>query len=157
NWIQRWETYGSAKVQLGPQDTVFFQTKFEDLSNGDVFQRYHFFTEFDRTFDFHEQQDPGLLLFGYHHEWAPDNHTIVLVGRLENAQTLTTRQADGAIITRDIQPFVMGLGQRLGIPPEDFNDPFSNPIIEQQLLRWVGRGQILATNHVPFIVYYQPD
>jgi tetratricopeptide (TPR) repeat protein len=156
NWIQRSESYGAAKVQIDPQDTVFFQIKFEDLSNGDVFQHYNQI-DIDRTFNFHETQNPALLLFGYHHEWSPGNHTIVLVGRLANEQTLTTRQAEGAIITRDISRYTMGLGERLDIPPEDYNDPFSNPIIEQHLLPLVGQGRILATNRAPFTVYYQPD
>jgi tetratricopeptide (TPR) repeat protein len=156
NWISRSETYGEAKVQITPQDTAFFQTKFEDLSNGDVFQHYNQ-TDIDRTFNFHEMQDPALLLLGFHHEWSPENHTLVLLGRLENEQTLTTRRATEAIITRDISPFTTGLGVLLNIPPQDFNDPFSNPVIEQHLLPFLGRGQIDATSTAPFTLDYQPD
>ena len=40
NRISRFESYQSFKLQLGPDDTLFLQTKFQNLESGDVFQRY---------------------------------------------------------------------------------------------------------------------
>jgi tetratricopeptide (TPR) repeat protein len=160
NRISRLESYGQIKVQVGPQDTLFFQTKYEDLSTGDVFQHYDpREVQNDRsalTLDFHEKQDPALLLLGWHHEWSPGNHTLLLVGRLANEQTLTSQDTGQAIITRDVSPFTMGLGTALNIRPEDFSNPFGNPAIFETLRHLVGRGQIVAINTAPFDFDYRP-
>src|SRR5205085_6575066 len=98
NEISRLESYATFKLQLTPQDTLFFKVKYQDLRTGDVFQRYDE-DEVGRetvtrtrdpngkshkavvknssalTFDYEERQDPGLLLLGYHHEWNPGVHT----------------------------------------------------------------------------------
>jgi len=99
--ISRFEGYAQLKLQLGPQDTLFFQTKYEDLHNGDVFQYYHPL-EASRTYDFRETQDPALLLAGYHHEWNPGVHTLLLVGRLENRQRLTQSEWFSTLLRRDL-------------------------------------------------------
>ena len=115
NRISRLESYGQVKLQLGPQDTLFFQTKYEDLQAGDVFQHYDpirpdpsLRTAF-LTFDFHERQDPALLLFGWHHEWAPGNHTLVLVGRLASRQTISFQDGNNIVIERNAPPSARGL------------------------------------------------
>jgi len=81
NEITRSESYAQAKVQLTPQDSVFFQTKYQDTRQGDLLQRY------DQTLaepgvHFRELQQPAIILIGYHHEWAPGLHTLLLAGRL---------------------------------------------------------------------------
>jgi hypothetical protein len=155
NWIERSETYAQLKIQLDPQDTVFFQTKFEDLKNGDVLQHYNQ-SSIDKSLDFHEKQDPALLLLGFHHEWAPGIHTLILVGRLENEQTLTSQNASRTVVAHDVSPFVTGLAQALGITPADFNDPFGNPVIFRTLRPLTGRGEIESTANFPFALDYQP-
>jgi tetratricopeptide (TPR) repeat protein len=40
NEITRSETYGQVKLQLTPQDTVFLQTKYQDVRQGDLLQYY---------------------------------------------------------------------------------------------------------------------
>src|SRR4029453_2692297 len=40
NEISRLESYASFKLQVTPQDTIFFQVKYQDLQTGDVFQRF---------------------------------------------------------------------------------------------------------------------
>ena len=84
---------GTFKLQLGSRDTVFFQVAGDDTETGDVRQRYNP-KEVKRdvpalTLDFEEKQDPGSLLLGWHHEWNPGNHTILLLSRLGARQTQT--------------------------------------------------------------------
>ena len=154
NRISRLESYGQVKVQLGPQDTLFFQTKYEDLQFGDIFQRYDPDVQDTSllTFDFHERQDPALLLLGWHHEWSPGNHTLVLIGRLANHQTISEQDANNSIITRDVSPFTMGLPFR---DPADLNHPFFNPAVVETLSHLTGQGQIVQIDPFQFDLDYR--
>lgn len=152
--ISRNETYGQFKYQLGPEDTMFFQTKFEDLSNGDIFQYYDQNTVNNNTSDltlrFHEQQDPALLLVGWHHEWSPGNHTLVLVGRLEDQQVQTSQDTTQAIVTRDVAPYTADLPA----PADAFNNPFNYPQIYSTLSALTGKGTIENINTTPLNYAY---
>lgn len=81
NEITRSESYGQFKVQLTPRDSIFFQTKYQDTRQGDLFQRYDQ-TQAEPGVHFRELQQPAIILVGYHHEWAPGMHTLLLAGRL---------------------------------------------------------------------------
>jgi len=81
NEITRSESYGQVKLQLTPQDTIFFQTKYQDTRQGDLLQ-YYDQTNFAPGVHFRELQQPAILLLGYHHTWAPGIHTLLLAGRL---------------------------------------------------------------------------
>ena len=96
NHLDRLEIYSQAKYQLGLQDTIFFQTKYQDNRNGDVFQ-YYDPNSASPSLSFQEKQEP-LALIGYHHEWAPGVHTLLLLGRLVNDQTETLNDAQPYIV-----------------------------------------------------------
>ena len=81
NEITRSESYGQFKVQLTPRDSIFFQTKYQDTRQGDLLQRYDQ-TQAEPGAHFRELQQPAIILVGYHHEWAPGMHTLLLAGRL---------------------------------------------------------------------------
>ncbi len=81
NEITRSESYGQVKLQLTPQDTFFFQTKYQDVSQGDLLQYYDQRNAAPGV-NFDELQQPAILLLGYHRDWAPGLHTLLLVGRL---------------------------------------------------------------------------
>lgn len=81
NEITRSESYGQVKLQLTPQDTIFFQTKYQDVRQGDLLQYYDQGNAAPGV-HFRELQQPAILLAGYHRDWAPGLHTLVLVGRL---------------------------------------------------------------------------
>ena len=102
--------FGTFKLQLGPLDTVFFQTEFGKADTGDLLQRIdQHEVDHDRealTRDFQERQDPGLLLAGWHHEWNPQNHTLLLLGRLANRQVFTARQSRQTTFRKDIAGFL---------------------------------------------------
>ncbi len=82
------------KQQLTPQDSVFAQVGWFNSRGGDLAQRYSPRTA-SPDFRSREAQEPSLSL-GYHHEWQPGVHTLLLAGRLpdrfslvdSNSQTL---------------------------------------------------------------------
>ena len=99
NEITRSESYGQAKVQLSPQDTVFVQTKYQDTREGDLLQYYDQANAAPGV-HFRELQQPAIILAGYHHEWAPGVHTLLLVGRLADDVSYSNLNT-----TRDVNAF----------------------------------------------------
>jgi len=83
NEITRSESYGQVKLQLTPQDTIFLQTKYQDVRQGDLLQ-YYDQRNAAPGLHFRELQQPAIILAGYHHEWAPGIHTLLLAGRLSD-------------------------------------------------------------------------
>ena len=108
NEITRSESYGQAKIQLTPQDSIFFQTKYQDTRQGDLLQRY------DQTLaqpgaHLRELQQPAIILIGYHHQWLPGMETLLLAGRLADEIRFTdlNRPADVAeFLSNRIRPNV---------------------------------------------------
>jgi len=84
NELDRIEWYTTVKQQLTARDSLLFLGKYQDYSSGDNFQRYDQDAS-SRTYSFEEEQSP-LLALGYHHEWSPGLHTLVLGSRLESRQ-----------------------------------------------------------------------
>ena len=161
NQLSRMESYGQFKFQLAPDDSLFFQAKIEDASNGDAFQMDNQNSVDNNISDLtqrsHEGEYPGLLLAGWHHEWSPGNHTLVLVGRLADQQVQTAQDTTQAVITRDIAPFTAGLAVAQGLTPADFNAPFNNPIIYDTLSGLTGKGSIESVSTLPLNSIYQAD
>ena len=96
NEITRSETYFQAKVQLTPQDTIFFQTKYQDVRQGDLIQ-YYDQRDAAPGLHFRELQQPAIILLGYHHEWAPGIHTLLLAGRLADEIFFSDLNTDAEI------------------------------------------------------------
>lgn len=96
NEITRSDTYFQVKVQLTPQDTIFFQTKYQDVRQGDLLQ-YYDQRDAAPGVHFRELQQPAILLAGYHHEWAPGIHTLLLAGRLADEITFSDLNSESAI------------------------------------------------------------
>ena len=74
---------GQFKWQISPADSVFLQAIYYDAENGDVAQR-HGLPTLNPGLRVQERQDP-LLLAGWHHEWQPGSHTLLLVGRFDDS------------------------------------------------------------------------
>jgi hypothetical protein len=70
------------KQQLTPQDSAYLRLSYSDNEYGDVNQ-YYDQGEANLGFRAKEQYEPSLLA-GYHHEWSPGSHTLVLAGRLKH-------------------------------------------------------------------------
>ncbi len=127
NSLSNLETTATFKFQLGPQDSIFLQTSFTNLSTGDVFQRYdpsevngvtsrvpdgnggtttkQVPNSVAQSFHQHETQDPGMALLGWHHEWSPGNHTLLLLGRLATRQDVTASGVNVPVVIRNVASF----------------------------------------------------
>jgi len=74
--------------QLTPKDSVYFQASFAWSSGGNAAQYYDQADAAKDPFRFTERQEP-ILVAGYHHEWSPGVHTLVLGSRLSSTLTVT--------------------------------------------------------------------
>ncbi len=174
NRLSRFEGYGTFKLQLGPQDSLFLQTKFGDLSTGDLFQRYDPGETSAVTFDvtdadgvtkkvtvpnrpaltFHqrETQEPSRLLLGWHHEWSPGNHTLLLLGRLANHHEESAKETGQTIRFRDI-----GL-----LAPAAWNGTVGDTIPRDAAFfakasKFAGQGDIFRLSDRSFDLDYESD
>jgi hypothetical protein len=84
---QQLTLYGKFKQQLTPQDSLLVQTIYYDAEAGDLAQYYDPATA-SPTLRLKERQEPNIFA-GWHHEWAPGSHTLLLAGRLHDDFTLT--------------------------------------------------------------------
>jgi len=135
NDLQDIEWYTTIKQQITPQDTLLALIKYEDYHSGDNFQYFdpHNPTNgLRRHFDFEENQHP-IAVAGWHHEWSPGMHTLLLGGRLENDQRFSDRSArqllliqdgTGAVVASDLQPFDINYHGTLEIYTTELNQIF---------------------------------
>jgi len=79
------------KTQMTPQDSGYFLIQYYKANGGDLAQYFNPNTA-NQTFRFDERQEPNVA-FGYHHEWAPGVHTLVLGARLADNISFTNSLA----------------------------------------------------------------
>jgi tetratricopeptide (TPR) repeat protein len=112
NDLSRIEWYTTLKQQVTPQDSAFALIKYEDYHSGDNFQ-YYDQSQARPDYRFDESQNP-IVVAGWHHEWSPGIHTLLLGGRLENEQQFRDRAApqlvldelaDGSIASTEFKPY----------------------------------------------------
>ena len=70
------------KQNLTAQDSLYFQVLDYRSSGGDIAQKFSE-GEINGSFRFDQQQTPTLLA-GYHREWSPRHHTLILAGRFDD-------------------------------------------------------------------------
>ena len=162
------ELYGQFKWQPTPDDVFYFLGKWADQQSGDNFETYDNLP-LAPGLDFEESQEPGLLLGGWNHRWAPGSHTLLLAGRLSADQRLTDTSAQQLLIARDsaglrpgfIQPNAFGFDQftdpalRNADPPAVFVGPdgeslvYSDDLI-QGIQPYLGQGNVVDVSSAPF-------
>jgi len=82
NDLRQLSASGIIRQQLTPQDTMYLQALYADYRSGDL-RQYYDQASANTTFRTTESQEPSLFL-GYHREWRPGIHTLLLVGRLQD-------------------------------------------------------------------------
>jgi tetratricopeptide (TPR) repeat protein len=87
NDVEQRQLSGTFKVQVTPQDTVYFQVQQYDANSGDLYQYYNP-TNANPAARVNEDQTPNIGL-GYHHEWSPGVHTLLFATRLNDSLTVT--------------------------------------------------------------------
>jgi tetratricopeptide (TPR) repeat protein/outer membrane receptor protein involved in Fe transport len=115
------EIYAQVKWQPTSDDIFYFLGKWSQQTSGDTFETYNN-QALAPDVSFDEKQEPGLLLAGWNHKWAPGSHTLFLAGRLSARQQLTDPRANQLLIQRDSSV----LNPTIFTTP-GFFDVFSNP------------------------------
>lgn len=84
--------WGTVKQELTAQDSVLFQVGYYQLDAGDTRQLYDPAAAI-KTVRVDEQQAPTVLA-GYHRQWNPHHHTLVLAGWINGSlETAATKDA----------------------------------------------------------------
>ncbi len=98
------------KQQITLNDSLFFELNYADYSSGDVLQYYN--QSFaSRTVRISETQDPNFFA-GYHHEWGPGVHTLLLFGRLQDEFSQIDPNASAIVTTKNGAGQIVGVAQR---------------------------------------------
>ena len=87
NDVEQRQLSGTFKLQVTPQDTVYFQVEQYDANSGDL-QQYYNPTNANQGYRLNEDQTPNIEV-GYHHEWSPGVHTLFFATRLNDSLTVT--------------------------------------------------------------------
>jgi hypothetical protein len=82
------------KHQFTAKDGVFLQVGYFDADSGDLAQYYNQ-ADASQTVRVSESQEPNLLV-GYHREWSPANHTLLLFARFDD--TLGIADSDPSLL-----------------------------------------------------------
>ncbi len=88
-----------AKQQITPDDSLYFQASYFRGDSGDVAQHYD---PASAVIGLRaaEEQSPNLFL-GWHHEWSPGSHTLLLFSRLTDRLVLTNPQPGVLFMQQD--------------------------------------------------------
>lgn len=124
------------KQQLTAQDVLYAQTVFNDFESGDL-RQYYDPRDASRTLRVDEEQEPNLFV-GYHHEWSPGMHTLLLAGRLDD--TLKLSEPNTTVSTRD-----QGSGEILDVGfAQTYGSEFDAYTAELQQIFQVSRHTAVA-------------
>ena len=97
--LDRLEWFSQAKFKLSRDDSVFVQTKYQDLDSGDIVQ-YYDPAKARKNLHFSEVQDP-LIFAGYQHQWTEGIQTLFLASRLVNDLRYHDLDVSDYAFTRD--------------------------------------------------------
>ena len=82
NDLEQLATVVNWQQQITPQDSLYLRASIYDAETGDVNQ-YYSQSQANPGLRTHERQEP-VVLAGWHHEWSPGSHTLLLAGRLQS-------------------------------------------------------------------------
>jgi tetratricopeptide (TPR) repeat protein len=111
NDLQQLTLSASTRFQVTPEDTVFFQVVSTEFKSGDLLQ-YWDQSKADSSVRYKESQEPNIFA-GYHHEWSPGSHTLMLLGRLHDdfriddpvTHIMTLINSNGIIVGQEFPGF----------------------------------------------------
>jgi Flp pilus assembly protein TadD len=128
-----WRQFTTAltlKYQITPADSAYFRVLYETVKSGDPAQ-YYLQSEANPGLRLRERQEP-VALAGYHHEWSPGHHTLLLAGRLHD-----TLIADNP--RQQTYYFDRGFGEPVGLVAplvydQSYRNDLENYLVELQQL-----------------------
>ena len=99
NDLEQVTTSLKAKHHITAQDSVYVQGIYSDAEYGDLRQHYDP-NSANPDLRIKESQEP-IMLLGYHREWAPGSHTLLLGGRLQDTLRVSTTNQPVLLLFRD--------------------------------------------------------
>ena len=96
------------KQQLTPKDSVYLQISLAYSSGGNTAQYYDQASAANDPFRFRDKQEP-IIVAGYHHEWSPGVHTLLLASRLSDVYTVTNPLQSTFLLFKDADRTILGL------------------------------------------------
>jgi hypothetical protein len=129
NELSRLDWRTTIKQQLTPKDSLFLFVEYFDYHSGDNFQYFDPSAPGVDRSEFHldETQAPQML-FGYHREWAPGIHTLLLAGRLVDDQRESDKNAFQRLVLKNFSEVV-----DTGVYPMDFQYRFRPELYTAEL------------------------
>ncbi len=106
NDLSQFVRSGQFKAQLTPQDSFYFLGAYSDVQAGDVRQLYDP-AQSSPTLRVKERQEPNLFA-GYHREWSPGVHTLVLGAWLKDSFLLRESNTFVRTLVRDTNGALTG-------------------------------------------------
>src|SRR5262249_55522082 len=82
NDLKLWNFAGHMKQKITAQGRIYVEVSSLDMPSGDLAQYYNQ-NQASTTQRVKERQLPNVL-FGYHHEWSPGSHTLLLASRFDD-------------------------------------------------------------------------
>jgi outer membrane receptor protein involved in Fe transport/Flp pilus assembly protein TadD len=107
NDFEQLSTTLKLKQQLTAQDSLFLQATYYEASGGDLRYLYDQ-SQADPALRFREIQEP-ILLAGYHREWQPGVHTLLLGGRFEDSYRYSGGQQGTLLLQKNAAGAVVGV------------------------------------------------
>jgi tetratricopeptide (TPR) repeat protein len=89
-----------AKQQVGAQDSLLVQGIYLESEYGDVAPYYNPEADSHKLLRGKEHQEP-LVMAGWHHEWQPGSHTLMLVGHWDATGEMVDPENKRLVIGRD--------------------------------------------------------
>jgi len=132
------------KFQLTPSDVILIESSGQNLREGDPRQLYDE-RAVARSLHLEEKQEPGTLLVGLRHEWAPGIHTLMLGGRLASEQTLDLNRSVPIFLFVPFELFPGGQELRPGFALFDTLDRPFHEIYDLDLEIGTGEVQQIIT------------
>jgi Flp pilus assembly protein TadD len=105
----------TAKQRITPQDDAYFQIGNLQLNSGDAANH---FNPADAAPGFHaEESQIPTLYAGWHHEWSPGSHTLLLFARLNDRLSLNNPNSDILFLQTDLSGSTITAVQNGPLPP----------------------------------------
>jgi hypothetical protein len=110
NQLQDLSFTAKVKQQLTPDDSLFLEAVHDSFRSGDV-RQYYAQDMASTNLSVKEVQDPNVYI-GFHHEWAPGVHTLLLGGRLQDTLTQNDSNSIAIVTTKNLAGEIVNVGQR---------------------------------------------
>ena len=127
------------KHDFTPNDSVFLRV-FDFRANGGDTRQTFDENAIARHYRFDEEQSPAVVV-GYHHQWSPESHTLLLAGRFEDV--LETADPASGVLALDRQ-----FGATNGLAPVEVRHNYESRVelytAEVQQIAVVNRHSLIA-------------